>query len=334
MPVLHLELSVIENDKIQFVFYKKPIANPRVISYTSAISSRIKRDTLLMEAYRRIRNCSLGVGENIVNSFLSKYMNSLRISGYTQPYRFQILKGVLNRSKQIEDEIKSGTRIRYRTSQQIHDQKRSQTGNFPNTWFLKGDTTSILKIPCTPNSKLVNLMREKIGSSRGPDGGLTKFVEMGGLPISLTFPMKEYLTGTTGCQFEEKCLINDDQDCRITRAVYRIICKTCEDRDGSKFVYLGTTGFSMHKRMMEHSYCARTKKISNALGKHSALHHVGENTVEYVSEIIQGGIKYNLERFIFEAIEIEEGRNNPVYSIMNSRSEWGGRGLPRIQVVQ
>ena len=176
-------------------------------------------------------------------------------------------------------------------------------------------------------------MREKIGSSRGPDGGLTKFVEMGGLPISLTFPMKEYLTGTTGCQFQEKCLINDDQDCRI-RAVYRVICKTCEDRDGSKFVYLGTTGFSMHKRMMEHSYCARTKKVSNALGKHSALHHVGENEVEYVSEIIQGGIKYNLERFIFEAIEIEEGRNNPVYTIMNSRSEWGGRGLPRIQVVQ
>ena len=52
LPVLDLELSVIENDKIQFVFYKKPIANPRVISYTSAISCRIKRDTLLMDAYR------------------------------------------------------------------------------------------------------------------------------------------------------------------------------------------------------------------------------------------------------------------------------------------
>ena len=177
-------------------------------------------------------------------------------------------------------------------------------------------------------------MREKLGSSRGPDGGLTKFVEMGGLPVSLTFPMKEFLTGTTGCQFDEKCLINEDQDCRITRAVYRIICKTCEDRDGSKYVYLGTTGFSVHKRMMEHSYSARTKKVSNALGKHSALHHVGENAVEFVSEILQGGMKYNLERFILEAIEIEEGRNNPVYSIMNSRSEWGGRGLPRIQVVQ
>ena len=104
-------------------------------------------------------------------------------------------------------------------------------------------------------------------------------------------------------------------------------------RVGSKFVYIGTTGFSIHKRMMEHSYSARTKKVSNALGKHSALHHVGENVFEFVSEILQGGMKYNLERFIMEAIEIEEGRDNPEYTIMNSRSEWGGHGLPRIQVV-
>merc|ERR1711954_319152 len=126
-------------------------------------------------------------------------------------------------------------------------------------------------------SKLVNLMKDRAGSSRGPDGGLTKYVEMGGLPISLTFPMIEYLTGTTGCQYVEKCLINQDQDCRITRAIYRIICKTCEDKDGTKFVYLGTTGFSIHKRMLEHAYSARPKNIKNALGKHTALHHVGGN---------------------------------------------------------
>ena len=52
-----------------------------------------------------------------------------------------------------------------------------------------------------------------------------------------------------------------------------------------------------------------------------------------VSEIVQGGIKYNLERFIFEAIEIEDARNDPQIITMNSRSEWGGRGLPRIQVT-
>ena len=74
--------------------------------------------------------------------------------------------------------------------------------------------------------------------------------------------------------------------------------------------------------------------MKNALGKHSALHHEGEVSVEFETEILQGGMKYNLERFILEAIEIEEGRNNPAYTIMNSRSEWGGRGLPRIEVVQ
>ena len=77
----------------------------------------------------------------------------------------------------------------------------------------------------------------------------------------------------------------------------------------------------------------RSKSTSNALAKHIALHHEDSNQVVFVSEIVQGGIKYNLERFIFEAIEIEDARNDPQIITMNSRSEWGGRGLPRIQVT-
>ena len=40
----------------------------------------------------------------------------------------------------------------------------------------------------------------------------------------------------------------------------------------------------------------------------------------FSTEILQGGIKYNLEHFILEAIEIEEARNTPDIVIMNSRS--------------
>ena len=151
-------------------------------------------------------------------------MNSLRCSEYDNAKKFQTLKGVINRAKQIEDEISNGTRIRYRTKIQIDQSKRNTTGNFPNTWFLRNETTNILKVPCTPNSILVNNMKQKAGQSRGPDNGLTKFVEMGGEPISLLFPMKEFLTGSKGCQYAPKCYISENQDCRVTRGIYRIIC--------------------------------------------------------------------------------------------------------------
>ena len=53
-----------------------------------------------------------------------------------------------------------------------------------------------------------------------------------------------------------------------------------------------------------------------------------------MTEVIKGNIKYNLERFIYEAVEIEAIRNDPDIHTMNSRSEWGGKGLPRVQIVQ
>ena len=100
-----------------------------------------------------------------------------------------------------------------------------------------------MKIPCTPESKLLSIMRQKSGMSRGPDGGTTKFVEMEGTPVSLNFPQRDFLTGLPGCQFS----INDEQDCRVSRGVYIIVCQTCEEREGVKYVYIGTSGFNIHK---------------------------------------------------------------------------------------
>ena len=46
LPVLDLGLSV-EDGKIKHSFYSKPMASPFLIKYSSAISSRTKRDSLL-----------------------------------------------------------------------------------------------------------------------------------------------------------------------------------------------------------------------------------------------------------------------------------------------
>ena len=179
----------------------------------------------------------------------------------------------------------------------------------------------------------MNQVREKSGQTRGPDGGLTKFVEMGGLPLPLIFPSKDQFGGNSGCHYDNKCCIDQDQDCRIARAVYRIECELCEARDGSPFIYLGTTGFNIHKRMVEHLGAVRGNHANNALAKHMRIFHPNEQA-SFVTKCLSGGIKYNLERFICEALEIEEARSNPEIRVMNSRSEWGGRGLPRVVVQQ
>ena len=95
LPVIDSELSIVQN-KVEFIFYKKAVSNPRVMLYSTAISNRIKRDSILQEGYRCIRNCSRGTDESVINEILSSYMHTLRVSGYTVGYRFHILKGISN----------------------------------------------------------------------------------------------------------------------------------------------------------------------------------------------------------------------------------------------
>ena len=70
--------------------------------------------------------------------------------------------------------------------------------------------------------------------------------------------------------------------------------------------------------MLEHIKCINSKNVSNALEKHVVLHHQNENA-EFQTEVVQSGNKYNLEWFIFEALEIESSRIKPDVHTMNSR---------------
>ena len=107
----------------------------------------------------------------------------------------------------MSQEIALGNRVKYRSQNEIEEQKRGKLGNFANTWLLNDEVTGILKVPCTPDSKLLNIANEN---------------------------------------------------------------------------------------------------------------------ASFETEILQGGIRYNLERFILEALEIEQVKNTPDVHIMNSRSGWGG----------
>ena len=62
MPVLDLVVWI-DSDKIRHSFYKKPMACPFLILERSAIPNKIKRDTLLQEGLRRLRNMDINISE-------------------------------------------------------------------------------------------------------------------------------------------------------------------------------------------------------------------------------------------------------------------------------
>ena len=133
--------------------------------------------------------------------------------------------------------------------------------------------------------------------------------------------------------FKTKCNIDREADCRVSQSVYSVDCLNCHDdpQVTRPSVYYGTSGRQLHIRQLEHLNDVRLMRRSNALFKHSINEHPTEQP-NFVSKPIQSGFKYNLDRFIFESIKIQHGNLDNNINCLNSRAEWGHRGLPRLQI--
>ena len=141
--------------------------------------------------------------------------------------------------------------------------------------------------------------------------------------------------GDSGCHLGSRCLISEEDDCRVTRGVYKVSCLNCQEDPTSKdCLYLGTTARTFHARCKEHQAAiqSRTRSPKNALAKHQRLSHPNDSP-RFVMTKVSAGIRFNLDRQISEALEIEEARNNPDIQLLNQRSEWGNAGLPRLRVT-
>ena len=333
LPVLDLQIWI-ESDKVEFSFYQKPMSSPYVNLYRSALPLKTKRNSLFQEGIRRLTNISPGVPVKERNCILSKFMNSLRISGYDKKYRYELLKGIIEKHQKNEADILSGERVRFRTGAQILAQKAKKTGQFTDTWFLNDKISCTLKVQATPGSQLAEKMKQKIGSQYGPDGGQTKIVEMGGPSITAGMGKSDPFKNG-GCPFEEKCPISETQNCTDARVVYQFDCYDCVENSENQSpipVYVGTSGHSAHKRALEHMSDLKRGVTTNPLVKHSILVHGGEPPL-FKFKTLKTGIKFNTERMIFESLSIEEAQQNPEKIILNGKSEWGQKSsISRLRI--
>ena len=161
-------------------------------------------------------------------------------------------------------------------------------------------------------------------------------VELVGKPILVSLKRPVNFGNGNGCQMglgANRCIIADDHDCRISKSVYNIDCVPCKD-DPTKTQarYIGTTARTTHSRQVEHGRAILGRQASNALHKHQASVHPNQ-VPNFQASIAKGGFRWNLERQIYEALEIEHQKGNPNIQVLNSKSEWGKRGLPRLKVI-
>ena len=153
MPVLDLELWM-EGNVIRHGFYKKNVSNEFTIMKKSALSESTKTNTLFMECYRRIVNCDQHTPWSEIAGHLSKYANTMRMSGYPRYQRYHSIKGAIERYRDMKRDIKVGSRKSlYRNGDEIR-QARIDKKDWSNTWFLQGNTINTISCPVTPGAEL------------------------------------------------------------------------------------------------------------------------------------------------------------------------------------
>ena len=67
----------------------------------------VKRNTLFQEALRRLRNISPLLPWTEAVPHMEEFGNMLRISGYSEAYRYNIIRGAISRMKDIRNKVKT-----------------------------------------------------------------------------------------------------------------------------------------------------------------------------------------------------------------------------------
>ena len=332
MPVLDLAIWVDEIEGRQVIlhtFYKKKVASKFTMLKRSALSIKIKRNTLLQEALRRLGNISRELPWDETVSHLSEYSNMLRISGYNQWERYHNIVGAINRHRQMTKEVSEGNRESlFRTRKDIMKTKDDKGGLSAATWFLSGETRSVISCQATPDVKLAEMIREKIGKASNGDRRLV--TEEGGVPVTLGLKVID-THKKQGCQYNDKDCWVEDGKCSEMGALYCITCKTCNQNidpstnekhshpGGVKAPnYIGMTASSLHARHTDHRRGHKARNKNNCLVKHEVDVHDGQ-AQEYTAKYI-GRERGLLHLSLKEALLIE---NQVQGTSLNDRKEHG-----------
>ena len=106
MPALDTQLWV-KCGKVMFEHYRKPMANPLVMMECSAMPVKVKRTTLTQEVIRIHKNTSKELQTELVVNHLNKFSAMMKASGYTEMFRFEVIKSGVKgyeKMKKIEEE--------------------------------------------------------------------------------------------------------------------------------------------------------------------------------------------------------------------------------------
>ena len=140
MPLLDLQVRVNESNKVEYRFYSKPMSSPFVILANSAMPIKIKRNCLIQEAIRRLRNTSRSLDWGIKAKILSEFCNKMMISGYSEKFRLEVIKSAVRGYEKQCLDADQGIKPLHRSREFQAEQRMKKKALTKTTWYRPGIT--------------------------------------------------------------------------------------------------------------------------------------------------------------------------------------------------
>jgi hypothetical protein len=325
MPLLDIQVKVLEDKTVDWVFFKKKVTSQFCILNRSAVPGKIKRVALVQEGLRRLRNTRPDLVEERKAGLMEDLAETMLISGYPEEYRAGVLKAAVTGYQRQVEADRSGEKPLYRPREWQEAERRRRKGLRRPAWYRPADT--VLFLPATPNSELAEMAR-KVVEEEGSRLGITiKVIETAGVSLRQQLVRTDLGTGAPCPQGDcMLCLSNPGQGGGLQHhrasALYTGTCLVCQEEKGEDYtaIYTGETGFSAYTRTLEHKEGIHKKKEDNGFAKHLAEYHPArEGDIKAFKFTVERTFSKPMERQVSEAVAIHTCQADLV---LNSKSEW------------
>ena len=184
LPVLDLKVKLTKENMIHYEFYEKVTKNPKVLLASSAFPWHSKRNIMVNEALRRLRNTAAELGPALQNQHLNQFMLKLKDSGYSEAFRVSVVKQAKQiYAKQLEQD-RLGVKPLFRSRDQILKDKKAKSESGQKWWSRGGQNcNTVLFVPPTPGGKLASALRERVNQLCSNAKIKIKVLETGGTKV-------------------------------------------------------------------------------------------------------------------------------------------------------
>ena len=321
LPILDVEVWVGESAagrlKILHSHYMKEVANRSVMSSRSAHGETTKRNVMVNEICRIMKNCSVYLSWEELAKKVSYFMKRMAFSGYSELCRYEVLKMALSRHQRRVRRWEGGASM-FEVPASKERAKRQQK---KRDWFKAGSKyESVMFVQPTPGA----VLKKKIQKVAKKNKVKMKVVEKAGSTMKSVLQRSDpYMDKRCNRESCVVCTHGKIGECWTRGCVYQLKCKE-DDRK-----YRGQTGRSLYERTKEEMRDWNNQEEGHPLWKHSQLYHEGER-FEVDIKVMSKDYGKASRRLITESIMIE---TLPIAETMNSKKEWTYTNLNKVNVV-